>query len=986
MIDQSFLKDIREKIPFSIHDSRFTEALFAFIEEINVPLSLEKTDPLLYGILRQEIELSQEVDQSQLQEGCSVRNVLKARVLARLLTDDEKGWIKNDQLLRAIQILQQNLYCLGPGRHHDSRRQEQTLIVLERLRSYPDFSHALRALSKPLGHQWANQIIRDTLGMPHEKAVGDVETRRAALAAWLTFPRQSVGSCFGTAPAIMIHNEQPWRFLKDINDLLSTGRMKRVVGGIQYSAPLSASWGKGDLNRALDCAELLKSEHGVWDSPAFIAALSEVGELKLQGNRQEKKSLIKTIVYEFINSRGLVNGYISVEDLMKGIILQAKGLSEDDVSELKSRPKQMIQSGLMMHVPKAAKNSGGKGGKMASFEEAFDRASTIFRSFADNALLKAWEFTMASFAETKIQFARWNLYASLGLSTDLPYGIGSKIISVLKEKLDFENGQTHRYQEEYDQMFDHVRFLELRMSRATNKEEATYIQIEYSRRSAELRDIIRKRDEAHDKAKRFANMPPAIVDFYDNKFQDFFQEVYDPDLHDVKTGPYDDSPAGFRLLYKHGRSNTSQWTLIYDLDGFINALNAFFVSTESELVTLPICQGVEQDIGEIVTAIVIHIKTKEFLEAAFYRMAQSHGSIPIKDPLENLDKIEKKPWVYTSGGTMNNLTANYYSIEQVTEMQRWVEDPEELLVFLVDSVKFVHPNIRDRFLKEKDRSMLMNSPTHAFLFKPGLYPFNLAWQADEYTYTWIRDHWIVPHKNFMEKIAIEDRMMRAYLDVFETRLHEDFRPYFRQVFATVPSSMNMEFFREHLLRVFAEDPGFMRHGRGIVPGEMVDSLIYELFPMIHRRSLKDHVEAILKKLPQISPEELGDVEEILELFESAAGEQSIITSSTLQDICKNVILILKKQSTFAHDYHWLVRKAAAELGFAMPLPILFADSNWTKEYFGFMINPGTRKMEFWRFDSTALKGVPMNYWKHWLDGSRKNPTWGIYTRPQEYIG
>ena len=45
---------------------------------------------------------------------------------------------------------------------------------------------------------------------------------------------------------------------------------------------------------------------------------------------------------------------------------------------------------------------------------------------------------------------------------------------------------------------------------------------------------------------------------------EYFQEVYDADMHeDVEGSLYDDSPAGFRLLYKHGRRNPGTWTLIH---------------------------------------------------------------------------------------------------------------------------------------------------------------------------------------------------------------------------------------------------------------------------------------------------------------------------------------------------------------------------------------------------------------------------------------
>ena len=68
----------------------------------------------------------------------------------------------------------------------------------------------------------------------------------------------------------------------------------------------------------------------------------------------------------------------------------------------------------------------------------------------------------------------------------------------------------------------------------------------------------------------------------------------------------------------------------------------------------------------------------------------------------------------------------------------------------------------------------------------------------------------------------------------------------------------------------------------------------------------------------------------------------------------------------------------------MPQPLLFADTNWPKDFFGFTLNPCTEQLEFWRFDYTGSLGVPMNDWKPYLDGSLKEPRWGIFIEPHKY--
>ncbi len=49
-------------------------------------------------------------------------------------------------------------------------------------------------------------------------------------------------------------------------------------------------------------------------------------------------------------------------------------------------------------------------------------------------------------------------------------------------------------------------------------------------------------------------------------------------------------------------------------------------------------------------------------------MAKAHEMPLMKNPLAHLDKMEKKPWAYTSGGTMTTLLKSYFRREgEITE-------------------------------------------------------------------------------------------------------------------------------------------------------------------------------------------------------------------------------------------------------------------------------------------------------------------------------
>ena len=119
-------------------------------------------------------------------------------------------------------------------------------------------------------------------------------------------------------------------------------------------------------------------------------------------------------------------------------------------------------------------------------------------------------------------------------------------------------------------------------------------------------------------------------------------------------------------------------------------------------------------------------------------------------------------------------------------------------------------------------------------------------------------------------------------------------------------------------------------------------------------------------------------------FISKDLEQPYVSSSGLRDICKSLLMLYYNKIAFSTDLHFELLKAARKVGLAYPEPIMVADSNWSGSYFGFVLNPGSRDLEFWRLDYTGSKGEPMNRWRHWLDGSRLHPHWGVFTSPGQY--
>lgn len=967
--------EVVKEVDLSLEDPRFYPKIYSALCKTHKPGANEEYE-----------ELSRQLDVSLLQESCSVRNLLKTRALASALINEE-GELNTAFLQSTIEDLKAHLYPLGPNRQHDTKRQEHILAVLLHLQNDYKLAKQLRMISKPHMHKIADQVIRDTLQLPSKTSVTDVDTRRAVLAAWLCYLRQNVGSCFATAPAILVHREQPELFLRDMQELLSTGQLKRTFGGIEYAVPLSYTWGAGDLRRGFVFSKSgYVEDTPIWRSPSLIAALEAVGVIQNDRSFSEKQKMCKELISSILKKRDGEREYFfeSVEMLLRQLILDHLELTEKDIEEYQLRPQGMMVGSALLRLPTESKG-GGKGQRCQAFLQHFEEAKNVFKGFSDNALLKTWEFTLASFAETKAQFTRWNLYSSLGMAADDQGGIGPRLFEILQRKLTECNAKAQQYQEEYEVLYQQLQFLQRRSRNIDSERDAQWVRLEYQTKSSEFYTLEALRDEWNGKARRYSHLYDGVIDLYYRLFPKYFQEIYDADIHEVVPGPFDDSPAGFRLLYKYGRSNTSQWTLIHNHIEFIDALANFFTATENELAHSPELHGLENDLGEIVTSIVSHVRSNVFLESAFHRMARAHNAPLIKNPLEHLDKIQKKPWVYTSGGSINTLVSCYFRLEEKPqEVSRWVENPIELLVFLIDSIKKIPEKVAEDFTNDPEKSLLIHSPTHAFLLKPGYGMFKEGWKNPHFTYTWARDQVVRPMEKFVNEIFLDEDRMRFVIDDLVEKIPHENRRYFKETFYGLGGSMQVVDFRNHIVDAIELTPGLSQGKRGCIAPEEIDATLFSLLPLFPSYKLKERVQLIVEKLPGITADMKKSMFEIVEEFSGKLGGPKTVSAKGLQDAIKALIALLSPALFTQYDYHRLVCRAAQEEGFAMPCPFIFADTNWVKEYFAFLVNPGTGKLELWRTDYLGSEGAPMKDWEKWLNGSRKEPDWGVFNRPHEY--
>lgn len=940
-------------------------------------------DPLQALICDEFVAVCKDFDQTQIQESWSWRNTHLARELAKSLID-EKGELNKRKLSKAIELLEENLYSLGGGRYHDGARQQHLVFILKLFQDDTAFQAALRRINKPHGHQIAERLIRETLFLSEGGQIKDFHARQAAFSALLTSLRQNVGSCFATAPAILIQQEQPLQFLTDISQLFGTGRLSRVLEGVEYTVPLSPSWGMGDLLRPIQLYTLGKEPvRTLASSPGLQAAFQAAGLIeKHKGAPECTEACLALLKGTGISAQeGDPFLILLPEQILKHVLLSSFGVTEKDVAQYRERNIQGPLAELVIQSPVAL---GGKSLACTRYLKAFEKAKEAFKALTDNALLKAWEFTLASLSESKADFAKWNLYISLGVQPDEPDGIGQSLYEVIQEKIKQINEEITEYQSRYDHLFAQAKYLEGRIRNASTEREAGWIQAEYQIRRHEIDRALNERDTLYEKGRKLQSLYPFLINFYGEKIREYFQEVYDAEMHDVTANPYDDSPAGFRLLYKHGRSNTSLWTLINSSAEYIQDLTSFFVATEVELLQKPEVEGLQKELSELITTAIMTIKRPEFLKSSIHRLARAYGEPVLDDPLEQLEKVKRKPWAYISGGTMANLVSCYWGNPQKpSEVKRWVESENELLAFLIDSIKELPLAVQQTLKTDENKSLLAFSPTHAFLGKPGWRLFREGWESSLYTYTWIRDQWAAPQIKFLDTLLLNNRMMEAIIDQLLRIIPLGYRTVVQHALSSFGYAMTPPEFRENVMQTLSYEK-WLHGGRRLeLIGEELDSILYNSLPLFPEHELRERLDTLFYAVEEIDEglrnELLRRFDEVEEQFE----KYKILTAEDLRNIAKGLLIACLKKTRSSHFYHQKIMHAMQKTGLCYPEPILFADTNWVKNVFGFVVNPGTRAIDFWRFDSCASTGRPIALWKRYFNGLDKGE-WGLYNSPRQY--
>jgi hypothetical protein len=586
---------------------------------------------------------------------------------------------------------------------------QHVLSCLKVLQEDPSLQNVLNRLAPPLCHRGAGKLIRDTLWPLRVDKVGSRELKVAVLSAWFTWLRQITGSCFATAPAILIQSEHPRILLQDLLDLLSKGELSRVLEGQLFTVPLCPSHQFADLYRPLGGASMRSS-------PATLAAF---GFAQMAVLEEEMEANCPA-------------------EWIEQAVAKALGLRREDFIGEEEREKSSMDLLLAKQTAVYYRPPTEKEKKWELWKEKTEKIKSAYQAFGECVLLRAWEYTIASFCDAKSDFVHWNLYVSLGLHPEEPNGVGAFLYREITKKLSVLQTEQEALQEEYDRNTRLIRTLELLFQQTASFERRHSLRTEWAQ--AELRaNSALQRFQANEKEmEAVSNLFSSFVQTYNNEIPKWFQEIYDPALVVQNSLEQNDSPAGFRLCFKSGRA--SLWNFIRGQKEFITALCTLFSSVEREI------SGAPREVTALSTSLIQYIQTEEFLKGAFERALKNRKS----------ERGEAKPWEYISGGNLQSLMSAYASRgAPFSAFERRIQEERELLLFLRDAQKEI----------EGQGALLIHSPTHAFIYRSDWMPADLSSALKEMEDFW-RNVEVGDETVLIEKLAkglpAEERALFLY--------------------------------------------------------------------------------------------------------------------------------------------------------------------------------------------------------------------------------
>src|SRR5262249_25105534 len=141
-------------------------------------------------------------------------------------------------------------------------------------------------------------------------------------------------------------------------------------------------------------------------------------------------------------------------------------------------------------------------------------------------------------------------------------------------------------------------------------------------------------------------------------------------------------------------------------------------------------------------------------------------------------------------------------------------------------------------------------------------------------------------------------------------------------------------FRRNLVETMDKERGLKPKGIPVLSEAEIDKLLYQSLPLYPVFQLGDRLNTLFAAIPGLSERDCAALMQIWESLPSPIGMETVATADMLQDIAKALLSLHFGATSFPTNFHQLVVQAARQCQFALPAPIVFADSNWARYDFG----------------------------------------------------
>lgn len=367
-----------------------------------------------------------------------------------------------------------------------------------------------------------------------------------------------------------------------------------------------------------------------------------------------------------------------------------------------------------------------------------------FSFFNPPYLLKSYEYTIASMTEFSVDSHTGNLFLALGIDPEVKDGLGHKMKNLIETEIQELKIEVEKAHIEAQKSLDVVNMTNSQMQQATSYERLNSLKAQGYSFESQMNAAIERRDLLVKEMEEMSSFLQVWIDKVLELAKGFFQETFNPNLK-KEALTFEDSPAGFTMMCKHGRQNIKAWTLIESSKDYILCLKEFFLFLE---------RGLLETFKSSKMASFLHKITALSIDFIHDERFEDHALLRLKKASSNYTYLNC--YSYLSGGTLKSVLGCFTGKSNLLkEVLFKPKDALELLVKLIDFMKDSPNKLQERFMKDPNRGLLMQSETHAFIFKPGHSSMKEFWIDTNFSYSKIRDEFIRPLERFFSNYTFD---------------------------------------------------------------------------------------------------------------------------------------------------------------------------------------------------------------------------------------